>query len=378
MISSSIGYILLNFFSFLVLLIINNWKTSKEGVSFEQKLFDGMLFITLLLLLTDSSIWILSGKNTDILHILNIISTVAYFICHPLLLSLWVMYSDYSLFRERKKTIKLAFILAAVNLVFDCFIIASIWYGYIFIIDESNTYSRGSGFMIFFAACYALILYVFFVVLFNRKKADRGIIKILLLFALPPTAAGVLQAYIYGISVIWPAMSLSVLMIYINIQNSLLTTDYLTGIFNRRQFESILNRKIISGRREFSLIMLDLDNFKSINDNYGHTEGDHALETAVQIIQSSLRTGDITARYAGDEFLVLLDSGDANGLAAAVARIRKKSAEWNEGNSKPYRISFSMGYEVFKVNRKLTLEEIVKRVDALMYDDKKNKTIHPR
>lgn len=367
------GYVMLNIFSSLILLMILNWKTIRVGISLDQKLFDLMVLVTLLLLLTDTAMWVLNGRQGNLFRIINISVTLIYYICHPLLLSLWTLYSDYSLFGDREKTERLALVLSAINLVFVFFIFASIRYGYIFNVDENNVYSRGNCFSFFFAGSYSLVIYAFLVILINRKRAERGIIRILLLFALFPTAAGIFQASMYGITIVWPSMALSILMIYIYIQNSHLTTDYLTGIINRRQFESILNRKILSGHTGFSLIMLDLDDFKTINDRYGHCEGDHALELAVKILRDSLRTGDIIARYAGDEFLVLLESEDKSGLEAAVQRIRRKTEDWNAGKSSPYVISFSMGYEVFKPHNRLSLEEVIGRVDLLMYEEKKIK-----
>lgn len=124
--------------------------------------------------------------------------------------------------------------------------------------------------------------------------------------------------------------------------------------------------------------MLDIDDFKTINDRFGHIEGDAALGTAVRIIQQSLRTGDIIARYAGDEFLVLLDMGDRSVLDDAVARIRKKTAEWNISSGKPYTLSFSMGAEIFRKDENLSIEKIIKTVDDLMYLDKENKNLRKR
>jgi diguanylate cyclase (GGDEF)-like protein len=372
------GYFLLNLFCIFVLIIILEKKVWPGGISFSQKLFDAMAIITIILLFTDACIWILEGKKGALFKNLNILSTVIYYIAHPLILSFWTLYADFSIFRNWRKTKTIGIGLIAVNAVFIFFIIASIWKGYIFYINEENYYTRGNYFIYFFAACYAFIAYTFFMILFNRKKAEPGIFKTLLFFAVPPIAAGVIQANVYGVTLLWPSMTISILLIYINIQNSLLTTDYLTGIYNRRQFDLILNRRISFGGSKFSLIMIDIDDFKTINDRFGHNEGDIALESAVKIIQHALRTGDIIARYAGDEFLVMLEMEDSLVLNDAIERIRKKSTEWNSTSGKQYNLSFSMGSGIFSKDDNLSIEGIIKSVDELMYLDKKNKNLRNR
>jgi diguanylate cyclase (GGDEF)-like protein len=86
-------------------------------------------------------------------------------------------------------------------------------------------------------------------------------------------------------------------------------TDPLTGLYNRRFFDDALTRRFVEARRDpapFSVIMLDLDHFKSVNDTYGHDAGDHVLREISHVIGRSIRGSDIAARYGGEEFTVLM------------------------------------------------------------------------
>ncbi len=99
----------------------------------------------------------------------------------------------------------------------------------------------------------------------------------MLLFPLLPGVAAIAQIAVYEINVIWSALTLSVFLVYINVQNTRINTDYLTGLSNRRQLDEALVRRIQPRGEAFGVIMIDLDDFKTINDNHGHSAGDEAL-----------------------------------------------------------------------------------------------------
>ena len=145
----------------------------------------------------------------------------------------------------------------------------------------------------------------------------------------------------------------------------LATTDALTGLLNRRRFTEILQREIkISQRsnRPFVLIMFDIDDFKKINDKYGHDAGDYVLKKVAEKTSLVLRETDIFARWGGEEFLILCpDTNLENGKGIAY-RILKKV---NEIRINSQNISASIGITEYMEDD--TEFKILKRVDSAMY-----------
>lgn len=101
--------------------------------------------------------------------------------------------------------------------------------------------------------------------------------------------------------------------------------DYLTGLYNRRKFEEFLTYEVkrsVRHRHKFTILMIDLDNFKYINDTYGHASGDLVLKEVTQIFASNLRNADILARIGGDEFAVILPETSYENGHAVVEKLR--------------------------------------------------------
>jgi len=111
----------------------------------------------------------------------------------------------------------------------------------------------------------------------------------------------------------------------------LAVTDGLTGLYNYRAFQEKLSEETNRAERYFeifSLIMLDIDHFKSFNDTYGHQTGDLALKEISKIIRNELRTVDFPARYGGEEFILILPETSVDGALIAAERIRRSVAEY--------------------------------------------------
>jgi len=141
-------------------------------------------------------------------------------------------------------------------------------------------------------------------------------------------------------------------------------TDPLTGAYNR-QFLSLIKDYLEDENSEYTLLMIDLDGFKEVNDTLGHDKGDEILKSTVKKIESSLRENDILIRYGGDEFLVVIISPSMeNGLRVA-ERIRL--------SIRNNLISASIGAVYKKKGIPAPLEKLLKLADALMYIAKKEK-----
>ncbi len=147
-------------------------------------------------------------------------------------------------------------------------------------------------------------------------------------------------------------------------------TDYLTGLYNRRYLETILKSaedKANNRDITFSVIIIDIDNFKKINDTYGHNMGDKVLVAIADVLRNTLRISDIPARWGGEEFLVFLEQTNHNGAMALAERIRK-GVEKTEVNG--IKVTVSLGVAQHKKGD--SYMETIERADMALYDAKKS------
>lgn len=190
-----------------------------------------------------------------------------------------------------------------------------------------------------------------------------------------PLIAALIQMKFYGITLIWHCVALSLLMVYINIQSHQITLDPLTKLNNRGHLNKHLTTKCSSGDNAVPiyLAILDVDEFKNINDNYGHLIGDKALVQTAGILRESFNDySAFLARYGGDEFAVVFQ-GDEAKFMEAIDTLMIKQAEVNKKMDTPYKLRFSIGYSKFGTENTQTVEEFVSQADRNMYKDKKRK-----
>ncbi|WP_299227700.1 diguanylate cyclase [Sulfurihydrogenibium sp.] len=159
--------------------------------------------------------------------------------------------------------------------------------------------------------------------------------------------------------------------IYTENLNHIAIYDKLTQVYNRALLDSILYKSAKYAERHklpISIIMLDIDNFKGINDTYGHLEGDRVLKTVASIIKSSIRESDYVFRYGGEEFLTLLPYTDINGAVIVGEKIRKNIENFDFGLNRKITISCGIKQIENHDNPYLDIEE----ADKYLYIAKKS------
>ena len=153
----------------------------------------------------------------------------------------------------------------------------------------------------------------------------------------------------------------------------LTTVDGLTQIFNRRYFEETLDREISRCNRygrELSLVLIDIDNFKRINDTYGHLAGDYVLKHLASTVRTKIRREDIFARFGGEEFAVLLPELDHK-QAAQVAEKTRKMVEKQTFKFDNQAITVTISMGISTVDSELTEPAaLIKRADERLYEAK--------
>jgi diguanylate cyclase (GGDEF)-like protein len=161
--------------------------------------------------------------------------------------------------------------------------------------------------------------------------------------------------------------------------HALSLTDGLTGLYNRRGFVTLSEQQLKVARhsgRGLILVYADLDRLKHINDNFGHQAGDEALVQTAEILERTFRASDILGRIGGDEFSALAIRGSDEGLHAIPERLQKIAAEYNAAKPRPWKLSISTGAMYFDPKQELSIEDMMKRADQVMYQQKRSRTHH--
>lgn len=365
--------IILNMYSIAIILIIYFHALKFfEKDSLPDRLYMLILYITILMLGMD----ILSrfDGNTSIIYpVFNTIGNFALFLMSPVLPSLWVAYVHFQVFREERKTRRLFYPLCIINVINAIILIFSQFFGWFYYIDSNNIYHRGPLFLFPAFITIMLLIAAFTLTIINRRNLGKKSFLALIFFAIPPFISVILQITYYGISLMLNSVVLSLLVVFLNIQNHSMYTDYLTGVYNRKKLDAYLKEKVSMSTKEksFSAILIDINNFKYINDTYGHDIGDNALGTAAKLLRSCLRTNDFIARLGGDEFCIVLDISSRSDLKAMVCRIKNCLEKYNKSGSHLYELGFSMGYAVYAYHSHMSAEEFLRQIDILMYEEKR-------
>ena len=154
-------------------------------------------------------------------------------------------------------------------------------------------------------------------------------------------------------------------------ERELARTDYLTGAFNGRAFGEMASAEIERARRHahpFTVAFMDVDDFKQVNDRFGHSAGDLLLRKMAETIRQNLRAVDVVARLGGDEFALLMPETDGAAARLAVRRLRQRLLEAARAGGWP--VTFSVGVVTWEAPP-ANVDEMLRAADALMYSAKR-------
>ncbi len=223
---------------------------------------------------------------------------------------------------------------------------------------------------------YVLITFVRTVQSLHNKSysGDRHTLILLALFPLAPAAAGILQFVYPRLPVACGVLSITTLILYLNWIDQLISLDPLTGLNNRKQINHFYDQWVKNhGEGDIiNVLMIDADKFKSINDTYGHIQGDRALKNISEALRLSCRKlpkrANI-ARYGGDEFAVMFESEDPEDAAGLKEKISQKLDEVNKNSGLTFNLTVSIG--IASSDGSLSLKELIDKADEDMYEAKK-------
>jgi len=304
---------------------------------------------------------------TELLHV------ILFTVC-PIVAFLWYEFTNKWIDSDDGKGTNLKKIFILPLIINTIMTVLSPFTNQIFRFSESNIYYRGP---MFYVPTICTYFYLFFSLVNVIKKRNRILNDEafpLILFSIIPAVGGALQLVFYGLRLLWSTSAFSIIIVFIYVQQRMMQIDTLTGAWTRGSFEHFLEKRYLKDNREnrFGIIYIDMDDFKQINDSYGHQEGDIALKSVVALIKEVIAANDIITRVGGDEFIVLTENASISSIDVLVEKIKEKLNEYNKSSNKGYSLNCSFGYDVYDP-KNYTISQFINYVDHLMYMNKDNK-----
>lgn len=332
----------------------------------EMRLLQQMMVIIGIANISDCCVYYLTSSSNVVIKVLVFLSGSWLFLGNVMIGYLWakfIMVHMNITFSNIRRNIY-----RTIGLISIVLLVINIFYPLVFSVSDGR-YQRGFAYIIFliFAAFYildSLYLYV-------KRVKKNGSLKLfpVHIFLIPVILGVVIQAFFVEIAITWTSISISVAGIMTALKNEIIFIDCLTGLYNRMYLEFLHKRACNKKDCWVSGIMIDLNGFKQINDNYGHAEGDLALCIVADLLRKSFSEYGVVTRFAGDEFVIMLNTTDEQLIQKIIKSAKKNFVIENEKNNKPYQLSASMGYAITNLSNE-TIDDFMNRIDEQMYQDK--------
>lgn len=359
----------------ILLLGILLWYVLGQGGKRQalDSLFVALLFCALSIVVFEFLVDLLTGRAFVGSRILLTISVFGLYMGNPILGILYLLYLDQ--LRRRWVRIPLPIgLFVSILLAIACILcLISISNGIIFSVDANNIYQRGPFFHIITLFAYGYFtIGVVYLLIFRDSFRHRDF-SILLFFPFPLLFGSLVQLLNYGTEVAGISMVLTLLVIYLNMQNSQANRDYLTSLYNRKLSEQYLSHLISLRKKDKTIvgILMDINNFKNINDTYGHDLGDTCLRYFSRLLADSFKSHWFIARYGGDEFILIREDSSQQDLEEDLADFYGILELFNTKKTLPFDLSVSIGYCSYETSGALDGASFIKVLDDQMYANKR-------
>ena len=336
----------------------------------EEHAFDWMMRLAALACLVEPLTFAVDGIHNPVAYWTNLLGNTYLYYANGLGSFLWLMYMDLKLFHDRSRLKKIYYKLCIPVSCLLLSLIVNIWFGYYFYVDENFVYHRQPAVYIFYI--YMMLCAVYSIGLYYYYKHVYGKIAFfpVFMYLVPIVVCSVLQMLFYGISLAWLGTAIGIVALFMSLQQQRAYQDQLTGLLNRSYLEHMLFKIRNSSMSDYYGIMIDLNFFKQINDEYGHSAGDQALVDAAGIIHNVVGKQGMAFRYAGDEFIILMRTDQEADVIALEEELRRRAEEFNRNHHRPYVLSYAMGHDTYEEWSDNT-DRFLKKIDEAMYADKR-------
>lgn len=225
--------------------------------------------------------------------------------------------------------------------------------GIIFDISKENVYTRGP--MNFILYIFVFVYYIESIYTVQKAKADSILVEFfpIYYFIIPCMIGTMIQGFFFGISMVWLCVAIAFILVYIEIQISISFIDDLSGLYNRKYMNHYLNKLQNNKTKHVYGFMMDINDFKAINDTYGYLKGDYALIHFGKILQHSIDKDSVAIRMGGDEFVIFAKLKSDEEALALKKQIEYNVRQFNIKSKEPFHFSFSLG--IAKFNGKIPM-----------------------
>lgn len=249
--------------------------------------------------------------------------------------------------------------------------VLSLWNHQVFYISDTGTYMRGGLYIVHFLCLMSYYFAVFAVMIrsVRQKNYDHTVFHASLMFTTLPFFGGILQGVLGKAPFTSTFFSFGMLLMFITLQSQQINTDALTQIDNRRCFFRKLQQQVrdASKQGQICLAIIDIDYFKSINDNFSHHEGDRALTTFADVLRKTAAEvphQTVVARYGGDEFALMCEV-DSMEEFRRIGDQLNRNLERERKNDEPYELHCSFGAAMLVEG--MTAEQLLSAADKDLY-----------
>lgn len=250
-------------------------------------------------------------------------------------------------------------------------LVANFIHPFVFQIIDGNVYQRLVGYWIYAVLDYGIALDSLILYFWTRRKSGMLSVFPIWVYFIPLSLGVFAQTMVFGVSLIAASLAVAMAGVFASLQNELIFRDHLTGLYNRVYLDFRLKSLKKNRKTSITGVMLDLNSFKKINDNYGHSAGDGALVHLATILQETVGDRGATIRYAGDEFIVLLHTIEQTEIDSFINALEQSMKIFNMSSGEPYKLSTSYGISKFDLQNKSS-DDFIKEMDHNMYEFKRN------
>lgn len=354
--------------AFLVLFLLLYRIRIAQTNQFDEKTYNFMLIVTFIATINETLSFIIDARPGFIFHILQYISNTISSASSGIIGYCWCLFVEYHIHRNFERIKKKSRILAIPLIIATILIIINLLgTGIIFDISKENVYTRGP--MNFILYIFVFVYYIESIYTVHKAKYDSILVEFfpIYYFIIPCMIGTMIQGFFFGVSTIWLCVAIAFILVYIENQISVSFIDDLSGLYNRKYMNHYLNKLQSDKNRHVYGFLLDINEFKAINDTYGHLTGDRALIKFGKILQHSIDKDSVAIRMGGDEFVIFAKLKSDEEALALKKQIKYNVRQFNIKSKEPFHLSFSIG--IAKFNGKNT-DAFLSAMDDSMYEAK--------